>query len=279
MVSRTVNTCVLVLLALFVSATMADLSVLNGLNLSSKDGKLLVPAMIEVFKSIQDSFTNMFDTFKHEFKSMIKEKDTKIDALTLKVSVLEKTVERLEERLDDNDTYERRDTLILSGRKVPVVQPNENPTNILCTLLKDNLNYSVNSNEISVCHRLGAKSASQKPDRRSLIVKFCRRDTKVDVLSSARKGKPSDLFINECLTPCQQTISYVLRKAKKEFPNIISGTTTFEGKNFVWVKPPNPDARGAKDLRLKISTHQKLVDFCTKTLRKPLDHFVSEWTH
>ena len=91
--------------------------------------------------------------------------------------------------------------------------------------------------------------------------------------------KPSKFFVNEFLTPARQTISYVLRKAKKEFPHVISGSTSFDGKVFVWVKPPNPDAPRARDLRVEVSSHSKLMDFCTKTLEKPLSHFIQEWTH
>ena len=258
---------------------MSDFSVLEDIQLSSKDGKAIVPAILSLFQNLQDSFTTMLDSFKQEFVSLLNEKDEKISALTTKVSVLEKHVERLEERIDDNDTYERRDTLIISGKKVPPSQQNENCFELVANILRNNLNISVNLSDISVCHRLGNKGPSQRPDRRSLIVKFCRRDLKMDIVNSARKKKPADLFCNECLTPCQQTISYVLRKAKRELPDLISGSATFEGKNFVWVKPPNPSAPGAKDLRLKISTHKKLEDFCNKTLKKPLSHFITEWTH
>ena len=56
---------------------------------------------------------------------------------------------------------------------------------------------------------------------------------KVDILNAARQVKPENFFVNECLTPTQKAIGYVLRKAKKEFPNIVSGSTTFDGKHFV----------------------------------------------
>ena len=46
----------------------------------------------------------------------------------------------------------------------------------------------------------------------------------------------------------------MLRKAKKEFLNIVSGSTTFDGKHFVWDKPPNPDARDARDIKFPFYT-------------------------
>ena len=62
----------------------------------------------------------------------------------------------------------------------------------------------------------------------------------------------------------QQTISYVLRKAKHDFPNLVSGSTTFGGKNYVWIKTPNPEARVAKDTKMLTSPHRRLMDFCKR---------------
>ena len=258
---------------------MTDLSLLEDLAPSSKDGKLIVPALIQVFTNFQETFSSMFETLKQDLFKTFEEQDGKIQRLTTRVDVLEKHIARLEERIEDNDSYERRDTLILSGNKVPPVTSDENPAMLVRDLLKTHANYILQPNEISVSHRLGGKSKSQKPDQKSIIVKLCRRETKIDVLKAVRAKKPNGFFVNECLTPAQQTISYVLRMAKREFPQIISGSTTNDGRNFVWVKPPNPHAAGAKDLRLRITTRPKLEEFCTRTLGKPLNHFIKEWTH
>ena len=47
----------------------------------------------------------------------------------------------------------------------------------------------------------------------------------------------------------------------------------------MWVKPPNHQAKGAKDLKVAVNTHARLVEFCEKTLNKPLTHFIDDWTH
>ena len=168
-----------------------------------------------------------------------------------------------------------RDTLVISGNMIPVKQSTENTTDIACDLLKTHLNTIVHPQEISVSHRLATKRTERAP----IIVKFCRRNLKHDIVMSARKNKPTNIYFNECLTPLQKTISYVLRRAKKDFPSIISGTTTFDGRNYVWVKPPNPNAPGAKDTRILISTHTKLEEFCTRTVNKPLNDYIDEWKH
>ena len=77
----------------------------------------------------------------------------------------------------------------------------------------------------------------------------------------------------------RQTIAYVLRAAKKDYPDIISGSTTLEGRNYVWTKPPNPEAVGAKDSRTAINNHEQLVRFCNNTLKCDLKKYVSVWVH
>ena len=85
--------------------------------------------------------------------------------------------------------------------------------------------------------------------------------------------KPSNFYISESLTPQSETISYVLRRARKDFDQIISGSTTVDGINYVWVKPPNANVPGAKNIRHKISTQSDLSSFCSQTLRRPfLEH-------
>ena len=248
-------------------------------NIKGKETKPIIAPIIQLFQKLEESFSEMLSSFKDEFQKVMDESSKEIVDLKLKVKTLEKTVEKLEERIDDNDSYERRDTLIFSGKKIPTARNVENTAELVCQLVKDNLQITLAPSDISVAHRLNAQNNSQRPEKRSIIAKFCRRDLKNDILFSARKKKCPDLFVNECLTPCQQTISFVLRRAKREFPDLISGTTTFDGKNFVWVKPPNPSAPGAKDTRLKVSTHAKLLEFCTRTLSKPLAHYLTEWTH
>ena len=83
-------------------------------------------------------------------------------------------------------------------------------------------------------------------------------------------GTRSDnFFINENLTPVRQTIAYVLRKAERQLTMIISGSTSLDGKNYVWLKPPSPSDPDAKPVRHAVYTSDHLVKFCCKSLRKP----------
>ena len=87
--------------------------------------------------------------------------------------------------MDEQEAYERRDTKILSGKNIPTSLLNENCPTLVSSLLQNKLNLVMPASEISVCHRLGAVSNSQQPDRRSIIVKFCRCEAKMNVVRSA----------------------------------------------------------------------------------------------
>ena len=54
----------------------------------------------------------------------------------------------LENRIENNDLYERRDTLVASGLCVPVHLSNERTFEVAAKLIKDKLNIEVSLNVI-----------------------------------------------------------------------------------------------------------------------------------
>ena len=255
---------------------MDDLSVLSDIQPTSKDGKAIVPAMVTLMHDFQEKFTTMFTELRNDFTKMYKTQDAKITRMEDEITCLKRHITKMEDKIQENDNYERRDTLVFSGSSVPPINNMEVCTELVSNLVKNTLKLNISPSDISTAHRLNTRKST---NQRDIIVKFCRRDIKVDIMKACRSVKPANLFVNEFLTPQSQTIAYVLRKAKKDFPSIVSGSTTLEGKNYVWIKAPNQNVRGAKDLRMAITSHSRLVEFCTKTLQKPLSYFVEEWTH
>ena len=152
-------------------------------------------------------------------EKVCKEKDEQIAKLQTQVNVLNKKIEKLEDQVDENEAYERRDTLIFSGSKVPAEVQDEKCDSVVLKLLENELKYKVSPNDISVAHRLGPKKNSQQSSTRSIIAKFCRRDAKTDIVSCARRAKPTGLFINESLIPQRHTVYYALRQAMRKLPN------------------------------------------------------------
>lgn len=262
------------------------LKALSELPVTTKDGKAIVPAITSFFENFQGKLTSMFDEIRNEFQTMFtdfkkelldleKEKDAKVKKMEVEVVTLKKQIANLEERIEDSEAYERRDALIISGSKVPPARENEDCVQVVRNLTRQHLNLSIPENEISIAHTLRSTSSSSQ-NNRSIIVKFCRRNMKSDVMNAARRLKVQNLFMNECLTPTQRKIGFVLRKAKREFPAIVSGSTTFEGKHHVWTKPPNPNAPGARDSKHIISSIDRLENFCTRVLNKPMSEFFAQ---
>lgn len=251
----------------------------------SEDGRAIVCL---IFKKIE--------SFKSEWLQTLAERDSQINSLQDEVSALKNTisgmekqfddvqtlrntVSKLEERIDDADAYERRDTLLFSGSDIPAATTGENCGQLICSVVEEKLKLSISASVISIAHRVGKMPITQGPDRRSIVVKLCRREIKRDILDACRKFKPTGLFVNESLTPVRSTIMYILRKAKREFPNKISGSNSVDGKVFVWVHPPNPNAPNARNSRMSVNTHLKLAQFCSNILDTPLSTFMETWPH
>ena len=245
---------------------------------TSKDMKTLVPILVSLFQGFQENINFTLGEIKSDIVSQIQQKNEKITTLENEISALKQTVEKLQDKIDDNDAFERKSSVIMSGRMIPAFKENENLNDTICGLIRRELSVNLKPEEISAVHRMGGKSSSQKTDRRPIILKLCKISTKSDLILSARAKKSKELFLNEFLTPQRQTISYVLRRARREFPHLISGSTTIDGRNFVWIKNPS-NAPGARDGRRCINNQSQLCDFCENVLNKPLTHFISEWKH
>ena len=138
----------------------------------------------------------------------------------------------LEERIEDAEAYERKDTLVISGKNVPPVVPGQNETTIVSDLLRFGLKLNVSSADISIAHHIGRKPVNQQVDSRNIIVKLCRRDLKEDILNACRQIRPKDIYINESLTPTRSKIMYILRTAKKKGYSRIAGCSSFGGRVF-----------------------------------------------
>ena len=148
---------------------------LSNLTTTSKDGKNMVPAILSVFKSFEDKFLNNFDQLRSDFLQISKDQDNKINDLSQEINKMKRRIDTLEESIDNDNAYERRDTLVLSGNAIPLGNKDENSAAIVCKVVKDHLNIVVNPQDLSVAHRLGARPTSQSPDKRKIIAKFCRR--------------------------------------------------------------------------------------------------------
>ena len=238
-------------------------------DLSSKlsgNGKLIVTTLL-----------NEMSKMKEELMDLISAKNVEIDSLKTDVVQLREQVKKLESYIDEEDSYIRKDTLIFSGTSVPEVATGENCITVVTNLLKNKLNLELNSSEINTAHRLGKRTESQMPDKRSLIVKLCRRDTKSQIISASRAARVSGLYVNESLTPTRRSILYGLRQIRRAHPNLVVGCSSFDGKVFVYTKPAPNAPPNSRNLRQMMNTREKLEMFCRDFIKKPLEDFIDSW--
>ena len=193
--------------------------------------------------------------FREEFRAALESKTTQITNLKSEVSHLKDRIVKLEERIDDGDAYERRDTLIFTGDGVPVGLSDENPVSVVCGLVREKLKIAIQPSDISTAHRMGRKPVTQAPDTRKLVVKFCRRDIKKDILLAGKNLKPN-FYVNESLTPIRNTILFALRKMRRAHPNIVKGACTIDGRVFAWVSP-SPESQS--NVRILVNSHSSLL--------------------
>ena len=226
-----------------------------------------------VYYLIENKMKSIID----EFNLKISERDNRIAGLEQEVINLKRDVSTLSEQIDDAQAYERKDSLILSGPKLPLVIESENTAQIISDAIKDNVGVIIPQGDISIAHRVGRKSPSQTDDKRNIIVKFRHSDVKQDILQACRRVKPKDLYINECLTPTRSTTLYGIRQAKKKFPDIIAGYGSINGKVFTYIKPPSTTAPLPRNTRMFVNSKEKFADLCSNILNCEMNTLVNKW--
>ena len=262
----------------------------SGLTTESKQ---IFRLIIELFKSITNERDSEVMQLKQKIEDNRNKAEVKSDDLQQQINNLEKhlvaanseihelqkSVNSLKNFQDDQDAYVRRESLIFSGSKVKTVSLNENCVNIARDLVRNVLKVPIDP-IISTAHRVGKPPApnSTRPDNRAIIVRFCQRDDKFAILKTARarNSRVKDLFVNESLTVTRGKIAFVLRQARKMENSPVTGVSTHNGKVFVHSKPsPNAPA-GSPSIRTEINTMDKLTDFCTNFIKRPLEAFLNK---
>ena len=140
----------------------------------------------------------------------------------------------------------------MSGTNIPAIVPGENCVTLVCDLLKTALKLSIQPSDISTAHRVGRKPVNQQVEKRNNIMKLCRRGIKSDILHACRQWKPK-FYINESLTPTQNSIMYVLRCAKKKQQSRVVGFSSIGGRVFAWIRSPNGSQQDGRSRRIPVN--------------------------
>ena len=257
-----------------------DPSFFSELNLTNKDSKVLIPALITFLQNFESKFEKMFSEIKEDFQSKIMERDQKVGYLEKEVSLLNEKVLKMEKLADDAEAYERRDTVIFSGPAIPEVTSNENCTSLLQDILKTKLNFNLSQNDINTAHRLGPKPKTQAPDKRSIILKLCRRDVKREIITACKNQSPnqsSRLYANESLTSSRRKVFNTLKSIKRQHPELVRGVSSYEGRVYAYTKNPATVDGPARDRRHLVNDQDMLVKFCRDFIKKPVENFLDSF--
>ena len=187
-------------------------------NKLSDESKFIIGELNKRFSEL----SNSFDVLRNHFESILAKKDEEIQELKKESTQLKNRILKLENSMDEEDAYIRRDSLIFSGNAIPAVTNGEICKNIVIRVVEERLKIKISESDISIAHRIGKKPTSQAPDQRQIIAKFCRRDIKRDLIiarkSLSHRSESISLFINESLTPRRRAIYYAVRQMKKAHP-------------------------------------------------------------
>ena len=122
--------------------------------------------------------------------------------------------------------------------------------------------------DVASAYRVGPRPISQRSDTRRTVVKLRSRELRNEIIQICKSVKPTDLYINENLTPTRSRIVRVLRQQKRCHAPMIAGCGSMGGRVYVWIKPSDSTGKSAKFF---VNTWNKLQEFCEKILKTQLD--------
>ena len=104
----------------------------NFKNQLAKTNQPLVPILIKLFGDFRKQLMEDINaSIRTNAEEIISSKNMEIDQLKEKVASLEKDKQQMRKSMDDADQYERKDSVILSGKAVPDMTPNENTHDLI----------------------------------------------------------------------------------------------------------------------------------------------------
>ena len=109
--------------------------------------------------------------------------------------------------------------------------------------------------------RLGTQPLSQSADNRNLMLKFHDKRDRDDVLLSCKRCKPTDLYVNEDLTPRKSNILFALRRVRRKSNGRISECGSLNGRIYAYIRPPNQSERHQ---RVFIDSMERLDSICQR---------------
>ena len=218
----------------------------------------------EMFKVLSEKYDDLCAKLDSIITRM-DERDCKLERIEKENTILKQKLTKIEERLDDVEMVGRRNNLILSGSEITKLSTNNNIVQAVTELLRHKLSYELSSGAVISAYRLGVKTFNQSPDSRNVLLKLVNYETKIDILSACRSAKPRDLYANDDLTPSKASLLYTVRSVKRMFPSKITACGSYDGRLFIYLRPPDNSARSQ---RMNINSLSQFDKICEKTIGK-----------
>ena len=183
---------------LFMSLKKLDLQIkeIHALSQENKESNIKGECHLAGVAESISLMNEKFEDINKKFDNYEKErKEKEIKELKEKVLILSNEKKDLEQIIDSQEQYSRRNCILIHGVKE---EQNEDTDNVVVKLIKDNLEEDVDLTELDRFHRIGKKKSNGKA--RPIIVKFARYNVRRKVFYNKKKLKGKNISITESLT-------------------------------------------------------------------------------
>lgn len=226
----------------------------------SKENKKVVNIIIE-------HFNNTIAIYREEIINLKDRVETLESSLENEVTDINTLVTRLDafERRRENEHVDKmKSNLVISGA-VQNSDLNENCVQTVLALVGSLSDVTLHENDIKTASRIGRKQQNG-PDKRNIVFELSQQYKKREILNACRRCKPA-FYINEYLIPSRASIMYVLRKAKKKFPNKIGNLRSNDGSIQVF-PTEHGDSSGPRARPLTVNTASELDKYLLQQVNK-----------
>ena len=148
---------------------------------------------------IESSKTFASDVAEHisELEGRLAVQSTVIDKLKVDWEKQQKTIDKLEDEIDDQQQYSRRTCLLIHGVKEKASEVIED---VAMDVLDSKLGSGVLKTEVTRTHRIGRKNSTDGNKPRPIIVRFLSYRQRKSVYDVKKKLKGQKLLVTESLT-------------------------------------------------------------------------------
>ena len=226
---------------------LLDNLLLSELSNVSNEGRLIVQSITKILNFGLLAATTKYDDslrLKNIQIAVLTEQNaqlhTKLNRLEERLNAQEKDIKDLFNKTDENDQYERRDTIIISGDELPDEVADEDPAQVVVSTLNRVLGLHTATGDINVAHRLGRKQITSRGEstskhKRPIIVKLHSRMLKSNIIKQCITRRPK-LYVNESLTPVRRAIYRRFLGIRREHKGLIAQLHTSDGSIVVKLK-------------------------------------------